>query len=285
MKVKFINTLESARKYVKAVENGNTDFKKLWDEYLIQPYWKEISQWAPFDCLFMKPAPIKDIDKLKKQLDIFQDINFEHLEREFKKISNALLKQDDDPIVIAFYPLDDENLMVKDFQNGIVGVCVFGNIVININPLAKDYEKWIPYVMAHEYHHSVWRHNWYVLRGNAKGNLLETLINEGQADAFAKSLYNSLEPKWLNTLTSEQESLFWEKYTKVLNSTDRSENTKYIFGDQSKGLPRCIGYHFGYEIVESYLKNNPEKSFNDVIDIDSDVIFKDSRFYKSEVSV
>jgi uncharacterized protein YjaZ len=101
-----------------------------------------------------------------------------------------------------------------------------------------------------------------------------------QADAFAKSLYNSLEPKWLNTLTTEQEDLLWEKYIAVLNSTDRTKLEKYIFGDESIGLPWCAGYHFGYEIVKSYLKNNPEKNFNDLIETDSDVIFHNSRFYK-----
>ena len=231
----------------------------------------------------MKSTPIKDVEKLKKQLDIFQEINFEYLETEFTRISNTLLKQDDDAIVIAFYPLDDKNLIVKDHQNGVVGLCVFGNIIININSLAKDYEKWIPYVMAHEYHHSVWGHNWYVLKEDAKGNLLEYLINEGQADAFARSLYNSLEPKWLDTLTSEQENLLWKKYTLVLDTANRFEHSKYMVGDKSIGLPWCIGYHFGYEIVKSYLNNNPEKSFNDLIDIDSDVIFINSRFYKSEL--
>lgn len=280
MKVKFINTFDSAMKYVEEVDNGNANYNELWDEYLIKPYWHEISQWAPFDCSFMKPSPIKDIAKLKKQLDIFKEIDFEYLEAEFERIVNALIKKDDDPILIAFYPLDDGNLVVKDYQNGIIGACVFGNIVININPLAKDYEKWIPYVMAHEYHHSVWGNIWYVLRGTAKGNLLEFLINEGQADAFAKSLYNSLEPKWLNALTSEQEELLWEKYMLVLNSTDRTEHEKYMFGDKSIGLPWCAGYHFGYEIVKSYLKSNPEKNLNDLIETDADVIFYSSRFYK-----
>ena len=203
---------------------------------------------------------------------------------EFDRIVNTLQKEDDDPILIAFYPLDDENLIVKDYQNGIVGSCVFGNIVVNINPLAKDFEMWIPYVMAHEYHHSVWGHIWYVLIGNAKGNLLEYLINEGQADAFAKSLYSSLEPKWLNTLSSEQENLLWEKYMPVLNGTDRTELEKYIFGDESLGLPWCAGYHFGYEIVKSYMKSNPDKNFNDLIETDPEVIYYNSRFYKKTMT-
>lgn len=280
MKVKFINTLESSRKYIKAVENGNANFEELWNEYLIEPYWQDISQCAPFDCSFMKPTPIKDVEKLKKQLDIFQEINFECIEAELIHISNVLLKQDDEPIVIAFYPLEDEKSGVKDRQNGVIGSCVFGNIVININPLANDFEKWIPYVMAHEYHHSVWGHNWYVLRGNPKGTLLEYMINEGQADAFARSLYSSLQPKWLNILTSEQENLYWEKYILALNSTDRKEHSKYMFGDKLTGLPWCTGYHFGYEIVKSYLENYPEKNYNDLIDIGPDDILRNSRFHK-----
>ena len=278
MKVKYINTIESARKYIKATEQINANHEELWNEFLIKPYWKELSQWAPFDCSFMKPSPIKDVKKLKKQLDAFQLINFENIKLEFERISNALVKQDDAPIIIAFYPLDDNNLIVKDRQNGVVGLCVFGNIVIKINPLADEYEKWIPYVLAHEYHHTVWGHNWYVLRSNAKGTLLEYIINEGQAEAFARSLYSSLEPEWLNKLTKKQENLYWDKFVPVLDSVDKSEHSSYMFGDTSIGFPWCAGYYFGYEIVKSYLKDNPQISFNDLIDIEPGVILANSRF-------
>ncbi|WP_026478566.1 DUF2268 domain-containing putative Zn-dependent protease [Alkaliphilus transvaalensis] len=282
MEVKFINTIESVKNYIKEIENGNLNYDELWDEFLIKPYWKELSQWAPYDCSFMKPSPIKDIEKLKEQLEVYQEINFNLLKTEFNKINNALVKEDDDPLVIAFYPLDDLNLTVKERQNGVVGTGIFGNIIININPLANDYEKWIPYVIAHEYHHSVWGHNWYVLRGNVRGTLLENIISEGQADAFAKSLYGQLEPQWLNKpLTEERENLYWEKYQQVLDSTDRSLHNGYLFGDESIGLPWCIGYYFGYEIVKSFLRNNPQLSFTELIDIEPDMILNNSRFYKT----
>ncbi len=76
----------------------------------------------------------------------------------------------------------------------MVGACVFGNIIININPLAEDYQDWIPYVFAHEYHHSVWGYNWFVIKGGQglEGSFLEYMLNEGQADAFAESLFPQL---------------------------------------------------------------------------------------------
>jgi hypothetical protein len=67
----------------------------------------------------MKPSPIKDIQKLKQQLDIFQEIDFENINAELIRINNNLIKKDDDPVIIAFFPLDDENLTVKEKQNGI----------------------------------------------------------------------------------------------------------------------------------------------------------------------
>lgn len=281
MEVRIINTLESAKKYIQEVEKGNSNYDELWEELLIKPYWQELSQWAPFDCSFMKPSPIKDIEKLKKQLEILQEIDFEKLEEEFIKISNALVKKDDDPMVIAFYPLDDMNLIAKERQNGVLGTGIFGNIIVSINPLANDYEKWIPYVIAHEYHHSVWGHNWFVLRGSATGSLLESLISEGQADAFAKSLYGQLEPRWLNAITEEQEKSYWSKYLEVLDSTDRSVHNRYLFGDSSIGLPWCIGYYFGYEIVKSYLTNNPEVTYSQLVDTEPYTILNNSRFSKT----
>jgi uncharacterized protein YjaZ len=66
----------------------------------------------------------------------------------------------------------------------------------------------------------------------------------------------------------------------ALGSTERSEQQSYMFGDASKGLPWCVGYHFGYEIVMPYLSNNPDMSFNELINIEPEVILANSRFNK-----
>lgn len=264
MEIEVICPYENAFKYIDEMKSGHSkDPQLLWDTYLIQPYWDQISKWAPFDQSFMKPARIEDIDILEQQLELLAKINVDNLKSEFRRISRELPKNDDDPIIVAIYPNTKE--VVKERQNGVVGACVFGNIMINVNPLAENWAQWIPYVFAHEYHHSVWGHHWYVVNGGLEGNFLEYMVNEGQADAFAKSLFPDLQPQWLSSLTRSEETNLWDEMKSILFSTDRNEFEKYMFGDEENGLPWCIGYRFGNLMVNSYLRSHPQVSYPELI--------------------
>ncbi|WP_040951002.1 DUF2268 domain-containing putative Zn-dependent protease [Gorillibacterium massiliense] len=264
MDIEIICPYENALKYIDEMKNGsNADPQLLWDKYFIQPYWDRISQWAPFDQSFMKPAMIEDLDALEQQFHLLAKINADDLKSEFRRICRELPKNDDDPIIVAIYP--NTNGLVKERQNGVVGACVFGNILINVNPRAENWEQWIPYVFGHEYHHSVWGHHWYVLNGGLEGNFLEYIINEGQADAFAKSLFPDLQPQWLSVLTRSEETDLWDKMKPILYSTDRDDFEKYMFGDEKIGLPWCIGYTFGNLVVNSYLDLHPHVSLTELI--------------------
>jgi uncharacterized protein YjaZ len=54
-----------------------------------------------------------------------------------------------------------------------------------------------------------------VKRGSeTKGNFLEYLINEGQADEFAKSLYPNHQPSWHKGVTGENEQYIWNRLKK-----------------------------------------------------------------------
>lgn len=211
----------------------------------------------------MKPARIDELDTLEQQAMALAQLELDALKREFTRISLALPKNDEDPITVAVYPNTDA--LVKERQNGVVGACVFGNIILNVNPLADGWAEWIPYVFAHEYHHSVWGHHWYVLNGGLEGNFLEYMISEGQADAFAKSLFPGLQPQWLRAFTECEETDVWDKLKPVLFSTDRDGFTKYMFGEEESGLPWCTGYTVGHLMVSRYLELHPNLSFTDLI--------------------
>ncbi|QSF45048.1 DUF2268 domain-containing putative Zn-dependent protease [Paenibacillus tianjinensis] len=275
MEIEIICPFKNAWKYIDEMKKGNKkDSQLLWDAHLIQPYWDRISQWAPFDQSFMKPAGIEDLDTLEQQLKLLAEIDVDNLKSEFIRISRELPKHDEDPIIAAIYPNNNE--LVKARQNGVAGACVFGNIMINVNPLADNWEEWIPYVFGHEYHHSVWGHHWYVLNGGLEGNFLEYMINEGQADAFAKSLFPDLQPQWLRTLTESEEIEFWDKIKPILFSTDRHDFDKYMFGDEKSGLPWCVGYIFGNLVVNSYLRSHPQVSFTELIAVHPKEILNES---------
>lgn len=277
MEIEIICPYENALKYIDEMKNGDKkDPQLLWETYLIQPYWDQISQWAPFDQSFMKPARIEDLTILEQQVNLLGKIDIDYLKSEFIRISRELPKHDDDPIIVAIYP--NTNALVKERQNGVVGACVFGNLIINVNPLADNWAQWVPYIFGHEYHHSVWGHYWYVMNGGLEGNFLEYMVNEGQADTFAKSLFPDLQPQWLSALTRGEETAFWDKIKPILFSTDRNDFEKYMFGDEKSGLPWCIGYTLGNLMVNSYLSSHPRVSFTELITVHPKVILSGSNF-------
>jgi uncharacterized protein YjaZ len=278
MELEILAVYENLDNYILEMEKENSDCEMLWNQYAIQPYWKKISQWAPFDMSDRKPKPIKNISKLKQQLEVMKKIDLKEIKDKFMQIASTLPNYDDDTIVISIYPIDDDNLTVKEWQNGVWGVNVFGNIILNINPLAEDYLEWIPYVFAHEYHHTVWGNYWNVIHGGRTRRFIESILIDGEADAFAKSFNPSLNPKWISQISKEQERELWNKhYLKLLNETN-VDYVKYMFGDTESGIPWCTGYFFGYRIIESFKKLYPLTSVKEIIEMSSEDIYAMSNY-------
>ncbi len=282
MKIEILHVYENLDAYVTEMEKENADCNILWDKYAISPYWEKICQYAPFDMSDRKPQPIKNISKLKQQLKEMKKINFKKISDKFNDIVNALPNYDEDPIVVAIYPIDDDNIVVKEKQNGVLGVCIFGNMILNINPLADNYLDWISYVFAHEYHHCVWGNYWYVIKGESTRSLIETMLIDGQADAFAKSFNLSLNPIWLTHISEEEEEKLWEKhYKNNLYSTDFNYES-YMFGDDNVQIPWCAGYFFGNKIIESFKKINPHYNAKQMIEISAEKIYEMSDYKKDK---
>lgn len=225
-----------------------------------------------------KPKPIKNICKLKQQINLMKKINLNEIKSKFIQVVNLLPNYDEDPIVIAIYPVDDDNLTVKEQQNGVWGVSVFGNMLFNINPLAENYLDWIPYVFAHEYHHCVWGNYWHVVHGGRTGSLLESLLIDGQADAFAKSFSPTLNPTWISQITKEQEKELWNNhYSKFLYETD-FDYVKFMFGDAEAGITWCAGYFFGYQIIDNFKKLYPQISVKNMLEMSAEEIYAMSNY-------
>ena len=276
----MITTFKNAEKYLHAVEQEKMESQEAWNKYMIDPFWNEIAKWASFDQSFKKPHYIKDLSALGEQLSLLSEICLKDLQAKFKEIMNTLPIEDDDPMSIALYPLCDSNKIAKERQNGVTGVCVFGNMILQINPLADDYDQWIPYVFAHEYHHNAWGHYWFAVQGGqgVDGSLLEQLIIDGQADLFSESLFPNLKPKWNQPFETKLEAELWERLKPILNSTDQGVHALYMFGNENEGLPWCMGYTFGKAIVADYLANHPNVTFPELIKIPHKEIFAGSRF-------
>jgi len=282
MDIKIITTFENAKKYLANAKENNAEADALWANYMIQPFWADIAAYAPFDQSFKQPPCIKEFEQMEKQLSLLSELDITDLKAKFVTVTSFLPSDDDDPMTVALYPLCGGNIIAKERNNGIVGASVFGNMIININPLADDWQKWIPFVFAHEYHHNIWGHNWYVIHGgkDLDGSFLQYMIAEGQADVFAMSIYPQLTPQWNQSFDAKKEKILWERVKPILYSTDHETHMTYMFGDKEKDLPWCMGYSFGKIIVEDFLQKYP-MSFSELLNIPVKQIFAGSRFYEA----
>ena len=279
MDINIITTFENAEAYLICAKESNAEAGELWTKQMIEPFWSDIAAYAPFDQSFKQPPCINDIEQLEKQLTILSKLDIAKLKDKFTLSINALPSDDDDPMLVALYPLCDSNKIVKERQNGVVGASVFGNMIISINPLAEDWQKWIPFVFAHEYHHNIWGHNWYVIRGgkDLEGTFLEYMITEGQADLFAMNLFPDLVSQWNQPFDVEEEKMLWERIKPILHRKDHETHETYMFGDKEKELPWCVGYSFGRIIIEDFLKKQP-MTFSELLNVPARRIFEMSRF-------
>jgi uncharacterized protein YjaZ len=283
MNLEIIPVYKNLDAYIEGVENGLGSFDSLWEKFAIEPYWKTLCQYAPFDISERKPKPVTCIPSLKKQIILLNQIDLGALKSEFEKAASALPMDDDGTIHIALYPLPDEDAFAKEKQNGVVGTSTFGHMLIAVNPLAEEYLSWIPYVFAHEYHHTVWGNYWYAKHG---GELEELFINalliDGEADSFALSLYPEMKPKWLFDMTEADEKSLWrEHYSKIVLQRD-VDYGRYMFGDASSGIPWCTGYAVGYRIVRRFLEINDGVSFGQLLKLRPLDIYGSSGYGKME---
>jgi uncharacterized protein YjaZ len=144
-----------------------------------------------------------------------------------------------------------------------------GKIILMIDPTFGNWKETLPYVIAHEYHHSTWiSRNWI----SSDFSLLEFLIFEGRADMFASELYQDFEVPWTKNLTEAQEKHVWSIIKNELFEKGHSRINEVMYGTDD--IPFGSGYTIGYNIVRSFKKNNQNYSDLDIIDMNPQKIFE-----------
>jgi len=106
------------------------------------------------------------------------------------------------------------------------------------------------------------------------GGFYEPMIIEGQADFFAESVFPNLIPQWTRPLGGEPEAALWER----LKADPAIHGAPSLFGDESRGLPWCMGYSLGRAIVGDYVRKHPNVSCIDLIKTPPVEILNNSRF-------
>lgn len=145
-------------------------------------------------------------------------------------------------------------------------------ILIFINPSFVEQD--LKHTVAHEYHHVI-----YMSGDNAKWfTLLERSILEGKADTFAKNLYPTVHYSYLDPLTGYYEQEGWRTFFENLNSTDASILNEFYYGKRMKGIAEYTTYRIGYQIMESFLKENPNVTIEEWTKMPAEDILLNSKY-------
>ena len=122
----------------------------------------------------------------------------------------------------------------------------------------------------------MWGNYWYCIhQGEGLHNwLIESILIEGEADAFAESIFGDLNPSWHYGVRAEEEESTWKAISSVAQSCLPPEETgKYIFGCPEIGIPQNAGYYFGIKIIRDYMSNNSVQTMEELLKIPLDTIY------------
>lgn len=251
-----------------------SDLTSASNNIIYEPIRKEIIEGAEAAFMFETiRIPYQPGDLLKKEVELLRISDLLNITK--KALSNITSNLPGPDTKIIFMPANPamHDLFVK-YNICMNGVTLgSGKIIIMIDPSFPQWKKTLPNVLAHEYNHSTWiSRNW----KDSDFTLLEYLIFEGRADAFASNLYKDAENPWTTMINKEQEDKVWKLIRSEILMKGHDRINKVMWGD--KDIPVGSGYAIGLHIVKSFKQNNPEYSDRKIIDLSPEEILKMSKY-------
>jgi uncharacterized protein YjaZ len=139
--------------------------------------------------------------------------------------------------------------------------------------LRAELTTWLDLGAAHELNHST-----RILNGPGYGtSLLETMVTEGVADEFARSIVTAAPvPPWDVALSKAQLSTYWKKAEPLLDRADLGLNRTWLFG--GPGVPRWAAYSLGARLVGSARAAHPATDWKRLTREDARVVLSASAY-------
>ena len=198
------------------------------------------------------PDPRIGADERRAQAAKFDTGEFVRLATAAWRRTNAELPQKPVRVCVDLAAVADT--FIRDRMGGVTGVTAgAGRIVLKIHPDA-DWQKALPYAVAHELHHSYWAEHHY--DPAAPFTLADYLVFEGRADYLAGTLFGHGTP-WTTALDDAAYATTWRAVSKELNVTQFETLRAVMFGSPKDGLPQWAGYSIGYRLVRERMARAP----------------------------
>ena len=185
---------------------------------------------------------------------------------------------------------DGESRGLTQAMQHVNGVSLGSGVSLLFLWPAHNWRETLAYVTAHEYVHLV-RNRLFprgvsggrmiYIKNNEPDTLLDAMVTEGIADAFAEGVVPEHRPHWITALPPAIERAIWPNVEGHLNDTDPAEIRRYLFGDDDR-VPVWTGHSIGYAIVRSYLATHPDARIASIIGLSSRTLLEESGYRPGE---
>jgi uncharacterized protein YjaZ len=269
----IVPVFEPHLEYVQRVkENQESNHKELYISTVIEPFRKET--FGKNRGLWLNDyltAPI-NIEKLNESI-ILLDENYEHFSQLIKEsLEKSVKLLPGGKKTIYLFPINPDHSVLISQMNGVTGIAAPEQfIVLQIAP-QKYKEEMIPYTIAHEYHHTVY----YEKTKTQKRDLLDYVLVEGKADAFANLVYPNMNIPWIAEVPQGDENTIWNWANERRFSFNEDDLAEMRTGNRM--IPQWSDYRIGYQIMQDFLKDNPDVPINEWTFMDADEILENSHF-------
>ncbi|QZY88141.1 DUF2268 domain-containing protein [Exiguobacterium acetylicum] len=153
---------------------------------------------------------------------------------------------------IFIVPINSEYTMMTEPMGGVAAGTYKDAVVLY---LAEDFDKdALAYTVAHEYHHLILQD-----RPEYQMNkLLDSVIVEGKADAFADRVLKNVKAPWDEPMDDTT-----IKHVAKLIQTGEATYEDLVGGSPQKDIPRWSNYNLGHDILDHYFKLHPDSKIEE----------------------
>lgn len=266
-RIEVLTTFNLIDNYLSSSDNN---ILKSSNKYIYKPIKQEILDHAEAAFLFNTiKVPYELNDYLRDEIELLKSSDLLMIiEESLAKITKALPGPNTKIIILPASSLNRPTL--EKYKIPISGITIgSGKIILSVDPTFQNWKEFLPYCIAHEYHHSTWSsRNW----TSADFSLIEYLVLEGRADVFASEQYNTVSNPLTNFLTRDQEAEIWGLIKNEIFEKGHDRINKVMFGTDK--IPFGSGYNIGFNIVRLFKENNSDSLTLNLIDMDPKEIFE-----------
>jgi len=250
------------------LNDEDADKEQVYRDTVVEPFLEITDSDSLGDSFFS--APKAQIEKLKDHTTEMVE-NVDDIDTLVEEVLiNAAKELPGHDLKVFIMPMHPDNHFAVYNMEGVAGVASFSGdvILLEIDPSFNN--EMLEYALAHEYHHAV------ALREQREfdKSVLDMVLLEGKADAFANMLYPRKEIPWTEPLLDEEMEV-------VLKTVKENPFDLSIYSELQYGTgeyPKWANYRLGYAIMESYLNENEDMLPAEWTKLSSEEIITDSEY-------